>query len=233
MLQAAGLTQPKTIFAHGWWITHGEKMSKSLGNVVKPLDLAAVYGVDAFRYFLIRDMTLGRDADFDEERLKQRYLGDLVNDLGNLLHRLTNMIQRYCDGRVPSPGEAGALEDGLRERCQALPDRVFALVEALALNEALEAITETVRETNRYLEQSAPWKLAKAGDAAKVGTVLYHGAEALRIASVLLQPVMPEKVLEIWARLGWEPADASDLAWGKLQPGAQVTVGQPLFPREV
>ena len=234
MLQAAGLLQPKTIFAHGWWIMRGEKMSKSLGNVVKPLDLAKVYGVDAFRYFLIRDMTLGRDADFDEERVAQRYQSDLANDLGNLLHRLTNMIARYCDGRVPAPGEPSELEAELRKHCEALPDRVFELVEGLALNEALEAIMETVRETNRYLEQSAPWKLAKEGQTERVGTVLYHGAETLRIATILLNPVMPEKISEIWKRLGWNAKEGGPgLGWGGLQPGVQVTVGLPLFPREV
>ena len=104
MLKAAGLPQPRMIFAHGWWVMRGTKMSKSLGNVVKPLDLASIYGADAFRYFLMRDMTLGRDADFSEEHLAHRYQGDLSNDLGNLLHRIVNMIGRYTTGAIPEPG---------------------------------------------------------------------------------------------------------------------------------
>ncbi len=231
MLQAAGLPQPKMIFAHGWWISHGEKMSKSLGNVVKPLDLAQVYGVDAFRYFLIRDMTLGRDADFDEERLAQRYQGDLANDLGNLLHRLTHMIQRYCDGRIPQPGQAGEIEENLCTRCQSLPGQVFAQVKALALNEALESIMETVREINRYLEQSAPWKLAKQQQTAQVGTVLYTATEALRLCALLLTPVMPHKANEVLQRLGNQGSTgAEEFTWGRLLPGTTVTMGEPLFP---
>ncbi|MCJ7623135.1 MAG: methionine--tRNA ligase [Anaerolineaceae bacterium] len=235
MLKAAGLPQPKTIFAHGWWIMRGTKMSKSLGNVIKPLDLADVYGVDAFRYFLMRDMSLGRDADFDEERLNHRYQGDLVNDLGNLLHRLVNMIERYCDGCVPPPSDPTSAETDLRAHCETLPSQVFELVESLGLNNTLEIVMEAVREINRYLEHAAPWSLAKAGQTERTATVLYHAAEALRLISLLLYPVMPERMAEVWHRLGWQPPNSlqEELAWGRLQPGSAVTAGPPLFPREL
>jgi methionyl-tRNA synthetase len=237
MLQAAGLPQPKTIFAHGWWIVGGAKMSKSLGNVVKPLDLAQVYGVDAFRYFLMRDMTLGRDADFSEENLLHRYQSDLANDLGNLLHRIVNMVTRYCDGRIPSPGEptATSCEVSLQQRCVELAPQVFSRVEALALNEALANAMSVIREINRYVEAAAPWSQAKAGKAERVATILYTAAEALRLTSVLLHPVLPERMEELWRRLGWQaPAQLQDgLDWGKLQPGAHIASGPPLFPREV
>jgi methionyl-tRNA synthetase len=235
MLQAIGLPQPRTIFAHGWWVVDETKMSKSLGNVVKPLDLAEVYGVDGFRYFLMRDMTLGRDADFSEENLAHRYQGDLANDLGNLLHRLVNMVGRYCDGRIPWPGEPTDEETALRERCLALVPQALGQIEALAINEALAQIMSVVGEINSYLERTAPWKQAKAGHVERVATILYHAAEALRLISILLQPVLPERMAELWRRLGWQPPTPlrDGLSWGALQPGAQVIAGSPLFPRDI
>ncbi|MBN1888483.1 MAG: methionine--tRNA ligase [Thermoflexales bacterium] len=232
MLRAAGLPQPKAIFAHGWWICEGAKMSKSLGNVVDPLDLVEVYGVDAFRYFLMRDMTLGRDADFDEERLARRYQSDLANDLGNLLHRLVNMIQRYCGGRIPQPGEPAAEELSLRERCLVLVPQALGQVETMALNDALAQIMGVVKDINRYLDQAAPWRLAKLGQTGQVERVLYHAAEALRMCSVLLQPVMPERMAQVWHCLGWPGSPPEGLEWGGLQPGTQVSAGAPLFPRQ-
>ena len=231
MLQAAGLPLPRTIFAHGWWVIGGTKMSKSLGNVVRPLDLAAVYGVDAFRYFLLRDMTLGQDADFDEERLARRYNTDLANNLGNLLNRVVAMTVKYCGGAVPVPGEATENERALRAQVEALPGQVFAQVGAFQVNAALAAVMDALTAVNGYLERSAPWALAKQGQAARVATVLYTAAEALRLASVLLAPAMPEKTAELWRRLGWQaPADLLDgLAWGGLRPGSVVAGGEPLY----
>ena len=234
MLRAIGLPQPRTILAHGWWTSSGDKISKSLGNAVRPLDMADIYGVDALRYFLVREATLGRDADFSQERVAHRYQGDLANDLGNLLHRLVNMIQRYCEGRIPEPGEVAAVDTALRDRCLALVDQTFRQVDALALNEALAQVMGTVGEINRYLERTAPWKQARAGRGERVATILYCAAEALRLTAILLQPVMPERVGELWHRLGWQaPSSLQDgLVWGSLQPGAPVIGGPPLFPRE-
>ncbi|MCI0578865.1 MAG: methionine--tRNA ligase [Chloroflexi bacterium] len=234
MLQAAGLPQPRAIFAHGWWIAGGAKMSKSLGNVVRPLALAEVYGVDAFRYFLMRDMVLGRDADFSEENLARRYQADLAHDLGNLLHRVTSMTERYFEGRVPRPGELEARDRELQERTLALIPQVFDQVDCLALNEALAAVMDLVGGVNGYLEQSAPWRQAKAGRLDRVATSLYTAAEALRLAAILLSPVMPERMAELWQRLGWQPPAAlqDGLTWGLLPPGALVTIGDPLFPSQ-
>ena len=235
MLQAIGLPQPKTIFAHGWWVTRGAKMSKSSGTGVKPLDLTEVYGVDAFRYFLIRDLPPGRDVEFREESLARRYQGDLVNNLGNLLHRLVNMIGRYCDGQIPEPGEATAEETVLRGRCLALVPETLSQVEALALNEALARTMGTVGEINGYLERTAPWNQVKMGRTDRVATILYYAVEALRLTSILLQPVLPERMAKLWHRLGWQPpAPLQDgLSWGELRPGTQVVSGPPLFPRNV
>ena len=233
MLKAAGLPMPRTIFAHGWWVVDGAKMGKSLGNAVRPLDLAGVYGVDAFRYFLMRDMTPGLDADFDPQRLAARYQADLANNLGNLLQRLVNMIGRYCDGHIPEAGSEGPAEQAIRERASALPAQVFERVEAFAVQEALEKIMEALSADNQYLVQTAPWKQADAGDFAAVNTALYTASELLRIASVLLHPVLPEKIEEVWRRLGWAPGHslAGGLAWGGLRPGEPVSAGEPLFPR--
>jgi len=235
MLEAIGLPQPKMILAHGWWISGGAKMSKSLGNVVDPLAMADVYGVDAFRYFLIRDMVLGRDADFDEQSLRARYQADLANDLGNLLHRVVNMVERYHKGHLPACGPLTTEDEVLRERCLQAAERVFALVEALALNEALAYVMDLVGEINRYLERTAPWTQARQGHADRVDTILYTAAEALRLAALLLQPVLPERMPEVWRRLGWQPVEPlrAGLFWGGLQPGDAVIAGSPLFPRDI
>jgi len=235
MLRAMGLPQPKTILAHGWWLSGGMKMGKSLGNVVNPIEMAEVYGVDVFRYFLIRDMVLGRDADFNVQSLRSRYQADLANDLGNLLHRVVNMIGRYCGGYLPACGALTADDQALREHGLVALDRVFDLIEALSPNEALAQIMGFIGEINRYLERMAPWTQAKQGRSDRVATILYTSAEALRLASLLLQPVLPERMLEVWRRLGWQPPDSlrDGLFWGLLQPGSAVIAGPPLFPRDI
>ena len=235
MLHALGLPQPKMIFAHGWWNVEGIKMSKSLGNVVKPLDLADLYGVDAFRYFLMREMTPGRDASFTPDLIGARYRSDLANDVGNLLSRLVAMTARYCKGRVPAPGAATEAETVLRARAEGVIAPVLEAVEGLAVNDALALAMGLVGDINRYLEATAPWSRDKAGDVDRVSTILYTGAEALRLASVLLHPAMPERMAVLQGSLGWEGGDPrwEDLAWGLLQPGSTVVTGEPLFPRDV
>lgn len=238
MLHAIGLPQPRTIWAHGWWTSDGEKMSKSRGNVVKPLDMADRYGVDAFRYFLIRDSTLGRDADFSAELITRRYNTDLSNNLGNLLHRLTHMIGRYAEGRVPQPGNLSAEDTALQSLCRSTAEQALALVDAWRTvggklpSEALAEVMETVSAINRYLEQTAPWRQAQAGKIERVHSILYTASEALRLTSILLHPVLPTKIETLWARLGWRPTLLRDgLAWGQLVPGSPVIAGEPLFPR--
>jgi len=234
MLAAARLPQPKTILAHGWWVIRGAKMSKSLGTGVKPLDLARIYGADAFRYLLVRDMAPDRDIEFSEELLVQRYEGDLANDLGNLLHRVVHMTVRYNGGRIPAPATPSEEDGALRQRCAALAPQVLHHAGALAIREALAEVFGVVREINTYLEQTAPWRQAKSGDKDRVATILYYAGEALRLVSVLLQPVLPERMAEVWRRLGWQPPEdlARGLAWGGLQAGTPVVSGPPLFPRD-
>ena len=233
MLRAIGLPPPKTIFAHGWWNVDGTKMSKSAGNVVKPLDLAGVFGADAFRYFLARDMAKGRDADFSEELLRRRYESTLANGLGNLAHRLMHMIVEYCDGSIPDAGSVGGPEIELRDRCTQLVTKVFHHIDSFSLDQALCDVEAVVRHLNRYVERNAPWARSKEGDHEAVRRVLYNASEALRLVSVLLHPVMPGKTRELWHSLGWTPgSDLSEgLDWGGLLPGSRVTLGLPLFPR--
>jgi methionyl-tRNA synthetase len=183
----------------------------------------------------MRNMTLGRDADFNLEIFQQRYQADLANNLGNLQHRVVNMIGRFCNGRIPQPTNPTRADHALQQQCVALISQTLELVENLAVNTALSAVFAVVAEINRYLERSAPWTLAKKGEMERTATVLYYVAEALRLAAVLLQPVMPEKTTELWRRLGWQPPQplSQGLEWGLLVSGTAVTSGPPLFPREI
>ncbi len=237
MLQAAGLPLPERIAAHGWWLVDEQKMSKSRGNVIPPLELAERYGVDAFRYFLMRDMTLGQDRSFSEVELVQRYNSDLANGLGNGLNRVTRMVGRYREGLLPAPGVVEGPETTLRSAAEAAPGRVRKAVEGLSINDALETAMGLVREVNRYLEVREPWQLAKQPEAAALlDTVLYHGAEALRIAGLLLAPVMPRRTTDLLIQLGAaEPETDTDYdeltRWGGLIAGRPLPGGEGLFPR--
>lgn len=235
MLKAIGLDPPQTIIAHGWWLTGEEKMSKSLGNVVNPEDLANLYGTDSFRYFLIREMTLGQDANFTQEILVGRLNSDLANDLGNLESRLLKMVDGWWEGEIPEPGDYLEEDGELKGLAFQVAGRVEELVGKLKLDEAIEEIFRLVRATNRYLESTSPWRLYKEAKRERLGTVLYTGCEALRVASLLLSPVMPQTYAQIKERLGMEeevaPCWDDARRWGLLVPGSKVRRGKPLFPR--
>jgi methionyl-tRNA synthetase len=233
MLKAIGLPMPAQIYAHGWWVVGGRKMGKSLGNAVRPMEFAEQYGSDAFRYFLIREMATGQDAEFQAERVAARYQTDLANIYGNLLQRLTSMIGRYCGGLVPEPIGGGMAEARLRDCFESLPARVFELVDNMAPQQALAEVMDALVSVNQYLEEAAPWKQAVLGNRGSVNTALYTASEALRIASELLAPVLPLQAPEAIRRLGAGAGQRADaLAWGALQPGALVYQGEPLFPRK-
>ena len=234
MLEAMGVEQPKTIFAHGFWLAGDRKMSKSFGNVVNPLDLAEVYGVDAFRYFLIREMSLGQDANYSEESFVLRYNSDLANDLGNLLSRVMKMISSYTDGKIPSPDETVDSDTELQQKAESLTGSIKEKIETYSLNQAVEGILELVRATNRYVEQNRPWDLAKNGRTERLATVLYNAADSLRISSILLSPIMPEKCKAIRKQLGLNIEDEISLEscrWGGLKSGLKIEPGDGLFPR--
>jgi methionyl-tRNA synthetase len=235
MLRAMGLPLPRTIFAHGWWLVGRDKMSKSSGNVVNPMDVAERYGVDAFRYFLMAEMTLGQDASFTEAAFVRRYDAELANDLGNLLNRVMKLVHAHCGGRIPEPGTPGPDETALREVLIGAVDALAAAVDAMRLDAGLAAVAAAVRDVNRYFEKRQPWALAKDGArAGELGAVLYTGAEALRIVGGLLAPVMPGKSAELRRALGL-PDAAPDLdalrAWGGLRAGTEIGEMPMLFPR--
>ncbi len=236
MLKAMGVPLPETVFAHGWWLVGRDKMSKSLGNVVNPMDMVEAYGVDAFRYFLMAEMTLGRDASFTEAAFLTRYNADLANDLGNLASRVIKMVRRNLGGTIPAAGQPGPDEEELVRltlgAVQSMQDRL----EAMQLDRGLADVLAAVRAGNRYFDRLKPWALAKEGDQAGLARVLYHAAECLRIVSGLLLPVMPAKMTELRRALGLgDEAAVSGLEalsrWGGLPPGAPVADVEALFPR--
>lgn len=237
MLKAMGVEPPRTIFAHGWWLSGAHKMSKSLGNVVNPMEMIDKYGVDAFRYFLIAEMTLGQDALFTEEQFVRRYNADLANDLGNLASRVIKMIRKNTDGRIPELASRelqGAEEQAVWSAVQEAVTAIASAVSSLNLDRGLATVLAAVRATNRYLEQKQPWTLAKQVDPGPLSVVLYTAAETLRVLSALLFPVMPERMAALRAALGvTEVAPRMDRLkqFGELQPGLPVTDPGPLFPR--
>lgn len=232
MLFSMGVPLPKTIFAHGWWLTGDTKMSKSLGNVINPMDFIERYGVDAVRYFLMREMVLGSDASFTEEAFIKRYNSDLANDFGNLLNRVSGLINKNHDGCVPEFTESAdntenAAYQGVSALAQTTLTEVNGLVNKLKINEAIEKIINLVGYVNKFVETMAPWKLAKT-DLSSAGRVLYVAAEALRLSAVLLKPVMPSKTQTVLDILG---AGDSGLSWGELKPGTKLKTHDALFPR--
>jgi methionyl-tRNA synthetase len=242
MLMAAGLPVPEQVFAHGFLLTKGEKMSKSKGNAVAPADLVARFGVDAYRYYFLREVQFGHDGSISIENMVQRYNGDLANDWGNLVSRLFNMVGKYREGLVPDPAAAPEVTEddaALRTIAAGLFDVVDARMAALDYAGALEAAWELVKRTHRYIEDSAPWNLAKSDETAgRLSAVLYNALEAVRIAAIYTAPVMPNTSREVFARLGLgDPNDIDDLAgeseWGRLPVGNNVVKGEALFQRIV
>lgn len=234
MLKALGLPIPRTVFAHGWWLMGDAKMSKSLGNVVDPLDMIGRYGADAFRYFLVAEMTLGQDAAFSDAAFARRYNSDLANDLGNLLSRLLTMTTRYCGGRLPATARSVDAASGeLAAALDTARQAVVSMLTTYRVDEAVVAILAAVRAINRYLEVRAPWHQAKADDRVPLHVTLRTAAEALRVCATLLHPVMPVKMDELRTALGLaSPPSIVDLAdEPRIPPDMPLKLSGPLFPR--
>ena len=239
MLMAAGLEVPECVYAHGFLLTKGEKMSKSKGNAQTPASLVERFGVDAYRYYFLRDVRFGEDGSISMESMVQRYNGDLANDWGNLCSRLFNMTEKYHGGTVPVfPGGLSTDADiELRAIAAALPDAYRQAMDELDYGSALEAAWELIKRVNGYIEASAPWNLAKAEETRqRLDAVIFNALEAVRIAALFCAPVMPLTSAEVWRRLGLgDIHDVTDIAaaaqWGQLPAGNPVTKGDPLFPR--
>jgi methionyl-tRNA synthetase len=232
MLMALNLPLPETIFAHGWWTVDGEKMSKSRGNVVDPNKMVDEFGIDAFRYFLLREVPFGYDGDFSREALIGRINSELADDLGNLLSRSLTMIERFAGGVIPQAKASQNLNDKAGE----VVARAYVHLERLEFGKALEAIWELVQSTNQYIDKTAPWKLAKQPDArGQLNEALFHLAAALKTLGVILYPFMPNTGEEIFRQLGlaWNPSvffPAAAIDWTDL-PGRTIVKGSSLFPK--
>ena len=222
MLMSLNIPLPKTIFAHGWWLTDEKKMSKSLGNVVSPLTLVDEFGVDAVRYYLMSEMVLGSDATFSMESFIKRYNSDLANDLGNLVSRISTLINRNFDSTIPFSNDS---KNDLSNEINNI--NIKDKLDNFQMDCLIQNIMDFVRSINRYMEKNQPWKLVKK-DKKLAGNVLYNAAESLRIATVMLSPIMPKKCKEILNALG---STSSSLDWGNLKPGEKIPESNPIFPR--
>ncbi len=232
LLMGMKLPLPKHLLAHGWWLIDNAKMSKTTGNVVSPLELKEKYGVDAFRYFLIREMVVGQDASFSEDAFVSRLNFDLANDLGNGLSRILKLGVTGLGGRL-TPVAGSTPEDAeLQRLAQDTVTLVLRKVEELRLSQAAEDSLQLARAVNKYLEQNMPWKLAKAGEAGleRLNTVLFHAAEALRLVFLLMTPMMPGKMRDALAGLGLANA-GGELRWGAGEYASPLADTLHLFPR--
>ncbi len=236
ILMALGEELPKTVFGHGWLLFDSDKMSKSKGNVVDPHALIAELGEDPIRYFLLREISFGQDGNFSKKALVERTNSDLANDLGNLLHRTLSMLGKYHGGVVPAPGAEEAIDGELKALAEETRERTVDLMDNLKINDALAQIWRLVGRANKYVDECAPWALAKeTATQERLDTVMYNLFEVQRITALLVKSFIPRTGERIWAQLGIDQAlpdtGFGDTAWGGLRPGTQTQKGEPIFPR--
>ena len=235
MLMSMDMPLPKHVYGHGWLVMDGGKMSKSKGNVVDPYVLAEKFGVDALRFFLLRTFPFGSDGNFSNELLIQTINMDLANDLGNLVSRTTAMVEKYFGGTLPAERESSDADCDLKTMASTLRDRYEAEMEHFQFQNALEQIFKTIQRANKYIDENAPWTLAKdPANRARLAAVMYNLLETVRICAVLLTPFIPDSAEKIFDQIGacqgcrtWEKANV----WGSLRPDATVHKGEALFPR--
>src|SRR5712671_898160 len=235
-LMAAGLPLPKQVWAHGWLLMDSAKMSKSLGNVVRPRPIVHVLGTDALRYYLLRETVFGQDGNFSYDSLVQRYNSDLANGLGNLASRTAAMIEKNSGGKIPKPAALQPQDTALAEKAQEAIGEVLEQYDKLGFSLALEEIWSLIAATDKYLTTEHPWSLGDSeADQQRRATILWTTAEVLRIVTALTHPVLPESTTEVWSLLG-QPGQADSVAldglrWGQLVPGTALGKSQALFPR--
>ncbi len=235
MLKALGIPIYRRLYVHGYWNINEEKMSKSLGNIVKPAELVERYGCDQVRYFLLREMAFGLDANFSEEALKRRINADLANDLGNLVFRTLTMTDKYFEGQIPSPSEGQKPEQVLIQKTLKVVEGYILAMENFQFHRALGSLWEIIGESNRYIDYQAPWSLMKKGQRERTATVIYHALEVLRIIGICLWPVCPNAAEKILENLSLDPKEELKLSraqkFGLLIPGKKTRRGEALFPR--
>ena len=235
-LMSAGLPLPKKVFAHGWWTVEGEKMSKSVGNVVDPYQVVEEFGADVFRYFLLREIPFGQDGDFSKGAIVARVNGELANGLGNLVSRTLGMIEKYFDAVVPEPGGLKMEDESVRDKALSTIELIENEMNEIAFHKALVSLWDFIGDVNKYVDESAPWTLAKEKNEERLGTVLWTIVQAIGAVTILIYPFMPESAEKIWERLGCpQPINSKLLSdakeWGIVKPGQTVKKGQSLFPR--
>lgn len=236
ILMALDLPLPKTVFGHGWLLFDNDKMSKSKGNVVDPIALIDEFGVDAIRYFLLREISFGQDGNFNRRALIERTNSDLANDLGNLLNRSLGMLSKYHDGVIPKPSTTLPVDQALEDAVTETKESMVRLLDKLSINDALVKLWQLVGKANKYIDETSPWALAKdPADQERLNTVMYHIFEVQRNIALLVKSFIPRTGSGIWQQLGIaDPINnfsSNDVTWGGLKPGTVTQKGDPIFPR--
>ena len=227
MLMSAEIKLPRSIFAHGWWMSDQSKMSKSLGNVIAPLELIESYGVDPVRFYLMKEMVLGQDSNFSMDSFIKCYNSDLANDFGNLLSRVSNLVNKFYNGSLVEGEDLS--EDGLaiKKNAKETINEVSLLMDEMKINDAIERVLQFVRNVNKFLELTAPWKVVKT-DLKRAGRILFTAAESLRVIALLFSPIMPNRTKSVLNILN---SKNKAVYWGGLEVNGKIKTHEPLFPR--
>jgi methionyl-tRNA synthetase len=230
ILFALNLDPPKIVFAHGWWTVDGQKMSKTTGNIVDPIKMVEKYGLDPFRYFLVRGCSFGEDGDFSERALKESLNNELANELGNLVNRVLKLITKFSDSKIPK--NSGVQTDSDKELIKSIQikNKLFKAFDELNLNEALGLIWGVIKSSNRYMNETEPWKLEQT-DKARFNDILYNAVESIRLIAILINPILPQTSREIFRQLNIPQQDYSKYKFGLLKPGHNIDCPKILFQK--